>query len=46
MTEMGRQPWVVFGLMKTEEQYRQLLLQMKCCSHLLSFTLLYAILGL
>ncbi len=44
MTEMGRQPWVVFGLMKTEAAFSPNLSPGMVVASLIVFTLVYAIL--
>lgn len=45
MTEMGRQPWVVFGLMKTEDAVSPSVTFNEVLFSLISFNTLYAILG-
>ncbi len=40
-TEMGRQPWVVFGLLKTEEAVSNMVSAGSVAASLLAFTLLY-----
>jgi len=44
LTEMGRQPWIVFGLLKTEEAYSTSLTPGMVLSTLVIFTLLYGVL--
>lgn len=44
MTELGRQPWVVFGLMKTEQGVSPMVGQGTVILSLVIFTLLYAVL--
>lgn len=44
LTEMGRQPWIVFGLLKTEEAYSPSLTAGMVLSTLVIFTLLYGVL--
>lgn len=46
MTEMGRQPWVVFGLMKTEDAVSPSVTANEMLFSLITFNLLYAILGI
>lgn len=46
LTEMGRQPWVVFGLMKTEDAISPSVTPNEMLFSLLSFTLLYTILAI
>ncbi len=43
-TEMGRQPWVVFGLMKTENAFSPMLTPGMVLTTLILFTLVYALL--
>jgi cytochrome bd ubiquinol oxidase subunit I len=43
-TEMGRQPWVVFGLMKTEDAFSPNLTPGMVLTTLILFTLVYALL--
>jgi cytochrome d ubiquinol oxidase subunit I len=43
-TEMGRQPWVVFGLMKTENAFSSNLTPGMVLTTLILFTLVYALL--
>src|SRR5699024_6927724 len=45
MTEMGRQPFVVFGLMKTEDAVSPSVTAGEMLFSLIAFNLLYAILG-
>ena len=45
MTEMGRQPWVVFGVMKTEDAVSPTTTVGKVLFSLISFSSLYAILA-
>lgn len=45
MTEMGRQPWVVFGVMKTEDAVSPNVTANEVLFSLVSFTTMYAILG-
>lgn len=45
MTELGRQPWVVFGLMKTEDAVSPSVTFNEVLFSLISFTSLYAILA-
>lgn len=45
MTEMGRQPWVVFGLMKTEDAVSPSVTANDVLFSLITFTLLYAALA-
>lgn len=45
MTEMGRQPWVVFGLMKTEDAVSPSVTFNEVLFSLISFNTLYALLG-
>lgn len=44
MTEMGRQPWVVYGLMKTEQAVSPTLTTESVLFSLIAFTLLYGVL--
>jgi len=44
LTELGRQPWVVFGLMKTEEAFSPTLSPGMVLTSLIVFTLLYGVL--
>ncbi len=44
LTEMGRQPWIVFGLLKTEQAYSTSLTPGMVLSTLVIFTLLYGVL--
>jgi len=46
LTELGRQPWVVFGLMKTEEAFSPNLTPGMVLASLIVFTLLYGVLML
>jgi cytochrome d ubiquinol oxidase subunit I len=43
-TEMGRQPWVVFGLMKTEDAFSKSITPGMVLASLILFTLVYALL--
>ncbi|RKD25841.1 cytochrome D ubiquinol oxidase subunit I [Ammoniphilus oxalaticus] len=45
MTEMGRQPWVVFGLMKTEDAVSPSVTFNEVLFSLISFTMIYTLLG-
>lgn len=45
MTEMGRQPWVVFGVMKTEDAVSPTVTAGEVLFSLISFSTLYAILA-
>ncbi|HLQ94983.1 MAG TPA: cytochrome ubiquinol oxidase subunit I [Pseudogracilibacillus sp.] len=45
ITEMGRQPWVVFGFMKTEDAISPSVTANEMLFSLLSFTAIYTILG-
>ena len=45
MTEMGRQPWVVFGVMKTEDAVSPNVTAGEVLFSLISFSTLYAILA-
>lgn len=45
MTELGRQPWVVFGLMKTEDAVSPSVTFNEVLFSLISFTTIYAILA-
>lgn len=45
MTEMGRQPWVVFGYMKTEDAVSPSVTFNEVLFSLIAFTSLYAIMG-
>src|SRR5699024_11933582 len=45
LTEMGRQPWVVFGLMKTEEAISHSVTANEMLFSLIAFTLMYTALG-
>lgn len=45
MTEMGRQPWVVFGVMKTEDAVSPTVTAGEVLFSLISFSSLYAILA-
>ncbi|WLV24893.1 cytochrome ubiquinol oxidase subunit I [Aciduricibacillus chroicocephali] len=45
LTELGRQPWVVFGLMKTEDAVSPSVSASEMLFSLISFTTIYAILG-
>ncbi len=45
MTEMGRQPWVVFGVMKTEDAVSPNVTFGEVLFSLVSFTSLYLIIG-
>ncbi len=44
-TEMGRQPWVVFGLLKTSDANSPTVSTAMVATTLIGFTLLYAVLG-
>ncbi|WP_028065320.1 cytochrome ubiquinol oxidase subunit I [Solirubrobacter soli] len=44
-TEMGRQPWVVFGLLKTDDAGSPTVSSAQVLLTLVGFTLLYAVLG-
>ena len=44
LTEMGRQPWVVFGLMKTEDAFSPTLTPGMVLTTLIVFTLVYGVL--
>ena len=44
-TEMGRQPWVVFGLLKTDDAGSPTVSSAQVLLTLIGFTLLYAVLG-
>jgi cytochrome d ubiquinol oxidase subunit I len=44
LTELGRQPWVVFGLMKTEDAFSPRLTPGMVLASLIVFTLLYGVL--
>jgi cytochrome d ubiquinol oxidase subunit I len=44
-TEMGRQPWVVFGLLKTDDAGSPTVSSAQVVLTLVGFTLLYAVLG-
>lgn len=44
LTELGRQPWVVYGLLKTEEAYSKNVTPGLVWTSLIGFTLLYAVL--
>lgn len=46
ITEMGRQPWVVFGLMKTEDAVSPSVTAGEMLFSLIAFNTLYAILGI
>ncbi|MFD2132572.1 cytochrome ubiquinol oxidase subunit I [Pseudogracilibacillus auburnensis] len=46
LTEMGRQPWVVFGLMKTEDAVSPSVTANEMLFSLISFTLLYTVLAI
>src|SRR5690625_933705 len=46
ITEMGRQPWVVFGVMKTEDAVSPSVTAGEMLFSLIAFTSLYSILGL
>ncbi|MCE3204126.1 cytochrome ubiquinol oxidase subunit I [Paenibacillus sonchi] len=46
MTEMGRQPWTVFGLMTTEDSVSPNITSGQVLFSVVSFTAIYAILGL
>lgn len=46
MTEMGRQPWVVFGLMKTEDAVSPSVTFNEVLFSLISFTTMYTILAI
>src|SRR5699024_6890869 len=45
LTEMGRQPWVVFGLMKTEDAISHSVTANEMLFSLIAFTLMYTVLG-
>lgn len=45
LTEMGRQPWVVFGLMKTEDAISPSVTANEMLFSLIAFTVMYTILG-
>lgn len=45
MTEIGRQPWVVFGVMKTEDAVSPLVTAKEVLFSLIAFSALYAILA-
>ena len=45
MTEMGRQPWVVFGVMKTEDAVSPNVTFGEVLFSLISFTSMYLIMG-
>lgn len=45
MTELGRQPWVVFGIMKTEDAVSPTVTANEVLFSLISFNTIYAILG-
>jgi len=45
MTELGRQPWVVFGLMKTEDAISPTVAPGEVLFALIAFTTMYTILG-
>lgn len=45
MTEVGRQPWIVFGLQKTEEGVSQLVSAGMVATTLIGFTLVYGALA-
>jgi cytochrome bd ubiquinol oxidase subunit I len=44
MTEMGRQPWIVFGLLKTEDAFSTAITPGMVLTTLILFTLLYGVL--
>lgn len=44
LTELGRQPWVVFGLMRTEEAVSKVVQPGMVLASLIIFTLLYGVL--
>jgi cytochrome d ubiquinol oxidase subunit I len=44
LTEMGRQPWVVYGLMKTEDAFSPNLTPGMVLTTLIVFTLVYGLL--
>lgn len=44
LTELGRQPWIVFGLLKTEDAYSKSLGAGQVLTTLVLFTLLYGVL--
>lgn len=46
LTEMGRQPWAVFGLLKTEDAISPSVTPNEMLFSLLSFTTMYTILGI
>ncbi len=45
LTEMGRQPWIVFGLLKTEDAYSGAITPGMVLTTLVLFTLLYGLLA-
>jgi cytochrome d ubiquinol oxidase subunit I len=45
-TEMGRQPWIVFGLMTTAAGVSPIVTNFQVWTSLIGFTLLYAILAI
>lgn len=45
MAEIGRQPWVVFGVMKTEDAVSPTVTANEVLFSFISFTLLYAVLA-
>lgn len=45
MTELGRQPWVVFGLMKTEDAISPTVAPVEVLFSLIAFTAIYALIG-
>src|SRR5699024_10853683 len=46
LTEMGRQPWVVFGLMKTEDAVSPSVTANEMLFSLIAFTTMYSILAI
>src|SRR5699024_12078500 len=46
LTEMGRQPWVVYGVMRTEDAISPSVTANEMLFSLLTFTLLYTILAI
>ncbi|MNZ76001.1 Cytochrome bd-II ubiquinol oxidase subunit 1 [compost metagenome] len=46
MTEIGRQPWTVFGLMKTEDSISPSVTGGQVLFSLISFCTIYSILGI
>jgi cytochrome d ubiquinol oxidase subunit I len=45
VTEMGRQPWIVYGLLKTADAVSTSVSPMQVLTSLISFTLLYGFLA-